>query len=240
MTIFSTLRAAHYLARDVLPALRRLVTPPDDDSADAYAEHLARVRAEMIAGAAGRQAGRDFAAELADREAQTEVSEPQEDCGLGGEADECLCDRACDDGCRDVPIADIAAAGLAETMGVASIFRSGGQIYEMGPRPRLSVAQPPSAADEPAFTEWLARLDERLAAIQDQLTSAAPGAILPPDAAPESPAPDPGAGAGHPDISNFDWALVFVGLEHLARLSNNPDQWKALSDRISDALARSK
>ena len=57
----------------------------------------------------------------------------------------------------------------------------------------------PSAADEPDFAAWLASIDTRLAAIQDHLTSAAPGDILPPVAAPESPAPDPGAGAGQPD-----------------------------------------
>lgn len=61
----------------------------------------------------------------------------------------------------------------------------------------------PSAADEPGFTAWLASLDARLAAIQDHLTSAAPGARFTPDAAPESPAPDPGAGAGHPGFPNW-------------------------------------
>ena len=59
--------------------------------------------------------------------------------------------------------------------------------------------KPPSAADEPAFTQWLASIDARLAVIQDHLTSAAPGDIFPPAAAPESPAPDPGPGAGQPD-----------------------------------------
>lgn len=96
-------------------------------------------------------------------------------------------------------LGDAAAAGLAESLGVDSIFRSGGQTHETGPRPKLSVPRPPSAAAEPAFTQWLASIDARLAVIQDHLTSAAPGDILPPVAAPEGPAPDPGAGAGQPD-----------------------------------------
>lgn len=62
----------------------------------------------------------------------------------------------------------------------------------------------PSAADEPAFAAWLASIDARLAAIQDHLTSAAPGATFTPDAAPESPAPPvPEAGAGHPGFPNW-------------------------------------
>lgn len=62
----------------------------------------------------------------------------------------------------------------------------------------------PSAADEPAFAAWLASIDARLAAIQDHLTSAAPGATFTPDAASESPAPlVPGAGAGHPNSPNW-------------------------------------
>lgn len=207
MTILSTLRAASYLARDIWPALQRLATPPDDDNPDAYAEHLAKLRAEA----------------LAEREAQTEVTEPLSDCGLG-EADECLCGEdgglSCDS-CRGNDEVQVGTPLLTRVM-------------------QLCQPQPPSAADEPAFTEWLASIDARLAAIQDHLTSAAPGDTFTPDAAPESPAPDPGAGAGQPGISNLDWALIFVGLEHLTRLSSDPDQWKALSDRISDALARSK
>lgn len=127
---------------------------------------------------------------------------PGADCGLG-EADECLCDPDGGLSCDTCSIADIGAEALAEQLGVGSIFRSGGQTSEMGPRPKLSVARPPSAADEPAFTAWLASIDARLAAIQDQLTSAAPGARFTPDAAPESPAPDTGAGAGHPGFPNW-------------------------------------
>ncbi|MHA7703371.1 hypothetical protein ACX9NE_27010 [Mycobacterium sp. ML4] len=174
MNLFSTLRAAHYLASDILPALRRFAAPVPDD-ADPYAERLARAHAEL----------------------------PGADCGLG-EADECLCDPdgglSCDT-CSS--IADIGAEALTEQLGVESIFRSGGQTSEMGPRPKLSVARPPSAADEPAFIAWLASVDARLAAIQNHLTSAAPGATFTPDAAPESPAPDTGAGAGHPGFPNW-------------------------------------
>lgn len=75
MTIFSALRSVSYLARDLWPALRRMACPPYDDNPDVYAEHLAALHAEA----------------LAQREARTEVLEPQADCGLG-EADECLCD----------------------------------------------------------------------------------------------------------------------------------------------------
>lgn len=174
MSLFSTLRAAHYLASDILPALRRFAAPEPDD-ADPYAERLARAHAEL----------------------------PAADCGLG-EADECLCDPdgglSCDT-CSS--IADIGAEALTEQLGVESIFRSGGQTSEMGPRPKLSVARPPSAADEPAFIAWLASVDARLAAIHDHLTSAAPGATFTPDAAPESPAPPPEAGAGHPVFPNW-------------------------------------
>lgn len=135
MSLFSTIRAAHYLAADILPALRRLVTPPTEDG-DPYADRQARLHADA----------------LAEREAATEVLEPQVDCGLG-EADECLCDPdgglSCDT-CSS--IADIGAEALTEQLGVESIFRSGGQTSEMGPRPKLSVARPPSAADEPALS----------------------------------------------------------------------------------------
>lgn len=228
MSLLSTLRAASWLARDIWPALQRLVTPPDDDNPDAYAEHLARVRADA----------------LAQREAQTEVTEPLSDCGLG-EADECLCDGRCatdericpvDD--EDEPMATSDSRERKEFLGPYSVPKEvfAPPSYQHPDR----FAQPPSASGEPAFTAWLASIDARLAAIQDHLTSAAPGDTFTPDAAPESPAPDPGAGAGQPGISNLDWALVFVGLEHLTRLSSDPDQWKALSDRISDALARSK
>ena len=73
--------------------------------------------------------------------------------------------------------------------------------WQPSQRWRISL-RPPSVADEPAFTAWLASLDARLAAIQDRLTSAAPGATFTPDAAPESPAPCPiaEAGAGHPNL----------------------------------------
>lgn len=166
MNLFSTLRAAHYLASDILPALRRFAAPVPDD-ADPYAERLARAHAEL----------------------------PGADCGLG-EADECLCDvdggLSCDT-CSS--IADIGAEALAEQLGVESIFRPG----EKG-------CEPPSAADEPAFTTWCAQIDARIAAIQDHLTSAAPGATFTPDAAPESPAPDTGAGAGHPVFP--DWCAA--------------------------------
>ncbi|KQH75557.1 hypothetical protein AO501_25090 [Mycobacterium gordonae] len=172
MSIFSTLRALADLACDIGPALRRFAAPVPDD-ADPYSERLARAHAEL----------------------------PGADCGLG-EADECLCDPggglSCDT-CSS--IADIGAEALTEQLGVESIFRSGGQTSEMGPRPKLSVARPPSAADEPAFIAWLASVDARLAAIQNHLTSAAPGATFTPDAAPESPAPPvPEAGAGQPGL----------------------------------------
>jgi hypothetical protein len=161
MSILSALRSVHYLARDIWSALHRLVAPPDDDNPDAYAEHLATLRADA----------------LAEREAQTEVTEPCGDCGLG-EADECLC-------------------------------------------------QP----------------DGRLVcdACRDQLTSAAPGAILPPDAAPESPAPPvPRAGAGHPDLTADDWYHVFVAIDHMGRVTSNSVPWNALAERISHALADGK
>lgn len=136
MTILSTLRDLHYLTREVVNALRRLATPPDDDSPDAYAEHLARLHAEA------------------------QPDGPPGDCGLG-EADECLCDP------------------------------DGGLSCD-------SCCEPPSVADEPTFTEWLASVDARLAAIQDQLNSAAPGPFIP-DAAAESPvAPTPESGAAGP------------------------------------------
>lgn len=283
MSIFSTLRAAHYLASDILPALRRMASPPDDDNPDAYAEHLARLHADA----------------LAEREAETEVLEPQSDCGLG-EADECLC-RACEwgdlhdgedcgtlvrfwiDGYHSDPITAFvdwdhgrftitAAHPFARTISNVPIPRIGpltvystdelewvvdkvsadrtvyGPEYAVACKPRVDVLRrslisddylcwlwlgaekrhatgdsaapsqrterrealgphtapevfaPPSVADEPAFTAWLASVDARLA---DHLTSAAPGATFTPDAAPESPAPDTGAGAGHPGFPNW-------------------------------------
>lgn len=204
MSISSALRGAHYLARDIWPALQRLVTPIDDDSPDAFAEHLARVRAEA----------------LAEREAQTEVTEPLGDCGLG-EADECLCDEdgvSCDS-CRDVPPGASPLTNVITTGRPSTWF----------------VHQSPDLAT------CLASMDARLTAIHDHLTSAAPGANLPPDAAPESPAPPvPEAGAGHPDISDDDWTLTYIAIEHMARVSRNAVPWKALAERISHARARSK
>lgn len=71
----------------------------------------------------------------------------------------------------------------------------------------MQWTDPPSAADEPAFAAWCAYIDARLAAVRDQLTSAAPGDILPPDAAPERPAPPVmEAGAGHPGFP--DWCAA--------------------------------
>lgn len=284
MNLFSTLRAAHYLASDILPALRRLVTPPTEDG-DPYAERQARLHADA----------------LAEREAAEEVLEPQSDCGLG-EADECLC-RACEwgdlhdgedcgtlvrlwiDGYHSDPITAFvdwgdgrftitAAHPFARTISNVPVLRIGpltvystdelewvvdrviadrtayGPEYTVICKPRVDVLRkslisddylcwlwleaekrhaegdsaapsqrterrdalgpytapevfaPPSAADEPAFTEWLASIDARLAAIQNHLTSAAPGLVTP-DAAPESPAPDTGAGAGHPGFPNW-------------------------------------
>lgn len=162
MNLRSAARAISYLARDIAPALRRMTAPPYDDDPDAYAEHLAQLHA----------------AALAEREAQTEVLEPQDDCGLG-EADECLCR---DDVCLCEEDASASAGSVQWT-------------------------DSPSAADEPAFAAWCAYIDARLAAVRDQLTSAAPGDILPPDAAPERPAPPvPEAGAGHPGFP--DWCAA--------------------------------
>lgn len=287
MSIYSTLCALADLACDILPALRRLVTPPAED-ADPYAERQARLHADV----------------LADREAATEVLEPQSDCGLG-EADECLC-RACEwgdlhdgedcgtlvrlwiDGYHSDPITAFvdwgdgrftitAAHPFARTISNVPVLRIGpltvystdelewlvdrviadrtayGPEYTVICKPRVDVlrkslisddylcwlwldaekrhvegdsaapsqrAEPrdalgsytapevfappyPSAADEPAFTAWLASIDERLAVVQNLLTSAAPGLVTP-DAAPESPAPPvPEAGAGQPGFPNW-------------------------------------
>lgn len=179
MSIYSTLRAAHYLASDILPALRRLIAPPaDDDSADKFAEHLARVRAEA----------------LAEREAAEEVLEPRSDCGLG-EADECLCVAYLGE-----LLVVCEPCERREALGPYTAPEAFDPQWKMTAPGSFRIEdEPPSAADEPAFTAWLASIDARLAAIQDQLTSAAPGARFTPDAAPESPAPDPGAGAGQPD-----------------------------------------
>lgn len=173
MTLRSTARSAFYLARDGFDALRRFV---DGKAVNGYDDHMAEV--------------------LADREALVEVSEPDADA-----ADERLADCGLGGGFA-IQIED----GYPE----GSVFRSGGQTKQYGPRPRIATRFPsagpsrltqiPSAADEPDFTAWLASVDARLA---DHLTSAAPGATFTPDAAPESPAPDTGAGAGHPGFPNW-------------------------------------
>ena len=189
MNLFSTLRAAHYLASDILPALRRFAAPVPDD-ADPYAERLARVRAEALA-------EREAAEEVSEPAAHLScylswphfgfqcVSEPGADCGMG-EADECLCDE-------DGAVCGKCWPGSEQTLLLDATLLTGG----------ITSESPPSAADEPAFIAWLASVDARLAAIQDHLTSAAPGATFTPDAAPESPAPDTGAGAGHPGFPNW-------------------------------------
>lgn len=150
MKISATLRAMSYLAADILPALRRLMEPVEDG--DPYADHLAKLHADA----------------LAEREAQVDVSEPQKDCGLG-EADECLCDPdgglSCD-ACSS--IADIGAEAPADQLSVGSILRSGGKTSEMGPHPKLYVAQPPSAADEPACD--CRKLEELLTQIATTIT----------------------------------------------------------------------
>lgn len=168
MNLFSTLRAAHYLAADILPALRRFAAPVPDD-ADPYAEQLARAHAEL----------------------------PGTDCGLG-EADECLCDGKCATDECICPVDD-------QDRPVCIVCGAYPHIVDcpVGGIIKFSPPSPPSASDEPAFTAWCAQIDARLAAIQDHLTSAAPGATFTPDAAPESPAPDTGAGAGHPGFPNW-------------------------------------
>ncbi len=186
MSIFSTLRAAHYLASDILPALRRFAAPVPDD-ADPYAERLARVRAEALA-------EREAAEEVSEPAAHLScylswphfgfqcVSEPGADCGMG-EADECLCDE-------DGAVCGKCWPGSEQTLLLDATLLTGG----------ITSESPPSVADEPAFTAWLARIDTHLAAIQNHLTSAAPGLVTP-DAAPESPAPPvPEAGAGRPGL----------------------------------------
>lgn len=181
MTLRSTARDAYRVALDFWGCLRRFV---DGKAVNGYDDHMAEV--------------------LADREALVEVSEPDAgavderlaDCGLGGGF----------------------AIQIEDGYPEGSVFRSGGQTKQYGPRPRIATRFPsagpgrlmqiPSAADEPAFTEWLASIDERLAAIQDQLASAAPGACLTPAAAAESPAPPfPEAGAGHP-ASPLNWCAA--------------------------------
>lgn len=236
MSLFSTLRAASWLARDILPALQRLTAAPDDEP-DVYADRLAKIRADA----------------LAEREAQTEVSEPAThlscylswphpgfqcvsgpaaDCGLG-EADECLCDEcgglSCDS-CRESSECDcgtcvaIAEDREARASAVDEDRRTctacGAYPHHLN-CPVAGILKPavgsplpaPSSADEFAFAKWIVGLDsqmaavrEQLAAIQDHLTSAAPGDTFTPDAAPESPAPDPGAGAGHPVFP--DWCAA--------------------------------
>lgn len=127
----------------------------------------------------------DDADPYAERLARAHAELPAADCGLG-EAGECLCDE-------DGAVCGKCWPGSEQTLLLDATLLTGG----------ITSESPPSAADEPAFIAWLASVDARLAAIQNHLTSAAPGATFTPDATPESPAPDTGAGAGHPGFPNW-------------------------------------
>lgn len=94
-----------------------------------------------------------------------------------------------------------------------SVFRSGGQTYEMGPRPKLSTPGPKvtgavqaaAAAISEATAQRFADLEVRVARLATNLTSAAPGTASPAAAA-ESPASSDtatsaAADAGHPASS---------------------------------------
>ncbi len=131
MSIFSVLRGASYLARDIMSALRRMASPPDDDNPDAYADHLARLHADA----------------LAEREAREEVAEPLGDCGLG-EADECLCDPDGGLSCDECEPSPSAGDEIAEWL--ASIDASLAAIHDHLTSAAPGPFSPDAAAESPA------------------------------------------------------------------------------------------
>lgn len=197
MSFLSILRDVTYIARDILPALKRFTSPQPDDSPDAYAEHLAKVRADV----------------LAEREAQEEVLEP-------GEAQECLCDE---DGCVCWPGSEQRLIGPRNEL--------------LGPYESPEYFGPPTSADEPAFTQWLASIDARLTAIESQLTSAAP-VTVPTDDARERPeeAPRLPASSGHLILSRDDVVDAEVALRLYAKGCGSlaaVKYWNELADRFA-------
>lgn len=68
MSLYSAVRGLWWVGSEVVDAVKQLALfqPGREDSPDAYAEHLAKLREELV-----------------EREAAEEVSEPAADCGLG-------------------------------------------------------------------------------------------------------------------------------------------------------------
>ncbi|WP_373202632.1 hypothetical protein [Mycobacterium marinum] len=119
---------------------------------------------------------------------------------------------------------------------MSSVFAEGGQTFDTGPRPRISTPKPRIADSD---LDHLTVLVEDIRNLLATLTSAAPGAAMPPAAAAESPAPDSAAlaGAGHPgltrdDLLNAAFAARLTGRDGGSR---DRDYWFGLAERLTDA-----
>lgn len=178
MSLFSVLRGASYLARDIMPALRRFAEGPDDDSPDAYADHLARLHADA----------------LAEREAETEVAEPDErlvDCGLGGVDPQW---KFIGPGSWTLPEIVIGdgndkVVGVRCSDGVDRV-----EVVSDTEFQHLLQGRPPRR-DDPL--KHAAELVAELYGLVTELASAAPGTTSP-DAAADGPAAHPDSGAAGP------------------------------------------
>lgn len=157
MSFLSLLRDVSYLARDILPALKRFTSPQPDDTA----RHMADV--------------------LADKEAEEEVSEPQESPEWVGDVLQ-ACDEFNKKNAREM-------------------------LWPGSEQPLISDAHPECAAVLEVFNDRLIAIELQLS----QLTSAAPVTVPTDDAAggPPPQTPDP-CGGGHLNLTAEEIVQVRV------------------------------